>query len=283
LSLSKPRLVEISDPDDPRLADYRDLRDVQLRLHLEAEHGLFLAEGEKVVRRALEAGFRPRSFLMAPRWLEGLDDLLSRADAPVYVVSEALAEEVTGFHVHRGALASLHRRPLPSPEDVLADARSVLVLEEVVDHTNVGAIFRSGAALGFDAVLVAPRCADPLYRRAIKVSMGAVFTTPWTRLPDWYDALPALSSSGFTTVALTLADDAVPIEHAVAGVDRLALVLGSEGHGLSPRWEQSADRRATIPMSAGIDSLNVAAATAVACYVAARRFNPQSPAGQPSG
>jgi tRNA G18 (ribose-2'-O)-methylase SpoU len=283
LSLSKPRLVEISDPDDPRLADYRDLRDVQLRLHLEAEHGLFLAEGEKVVRRALEAGFRPRSFLMAPRWLEGLDDLLSRADAPVYVVSEALAEEVTGFHVHRGALASLHRRPLPSPEDVLADARSVLVLEEVVDHTNVGAIFRSGAALGFDAVLVAPRCADPLYRRAIKVSMGAVFTTPWTRLPDWYDALPALSSSGFTTVALTLADDAVPIEQAVAGVDRLALVLGSEGHGLSPRWEQSADRRATIPMSAGIDSLNVAAATAVACYVAARRFNPQSPAGQPSG
>jgi len=263
--------VEVASADDPRLADYRDLRDVQLRLHLEAEHGLFLAEGEKVVRRAIEAGFRPRSFLMAPRWLEGLDDLLSRSEAPVYVVSEALAEEVTGFHVHRGALASLHRRPLPPVEDVLADARSVLVLEEVVDHTNVGAIFRSGAALGFDAVLVAPRCADPLYRRAIKVSMGAVFTTPWTRLPDWYDALPALSSAGFTTVALTLAEDAVPIEQAVAGVDRLALVLGSEGHGLSPRWEQSADRRATIPMSAGIDSLNVAAATAVACYVAARR------------
>ncbi len=263
--------MEVASADDPRLADYRDLRDVQLRLHLEAEHGLFLAEGEKVVRRAIEAGFRPRSFLMAPRWLEGLDDLLSRSEAPVYVVSEALAEEVTGFHVHRGALASLHRRPLPPVEDVLADARSVLVLEEVVDHTNVGAIFRSGAALGFDAVLVAPRCADPLYRRAIKVSMGAVFTTPWTRLPDWYDALPALSSAGFTTVALTLAEDAVPIEQAVAGVDRLALVLGSEGHGLSPRWEQSADRRATIPMSAGIDSLNVAAATAVACYVAARR------------
>jgi tRNA G18 (ribose-2'-O)-methylase SpoU len=268
---AKPLLIEIASADDPRLADYRDLRDVQLRQHFEAEHGLFLAEGEKVVRRAVEAGFTPRSFLMAPRWLEGLDDVLSRSDAPVYVLSEALAEEVTGFHVHRGALASLHRRPLPPVEEVLAGARSVLVLEDIVDHTNVGAIFRSGAALGFDAVLVAPRCADPLYRRSIKVGMGAVFTTPWTRLPDWYDALPSLADEGFTTVALALGDDAVPIEEAVAGVDRLALVLGSEGHGLSPRWEQTADRRAIIPMAAGIDSLNVAAATAVACYVAARR------------
>jgi tRNA G18 (ribose-2'-O)-methylase SpoU len=178
---------------------------------------------------------------------------------------------VTGFHVHRGALASLERRPLPSLDDVLTEARSVLVLEEIVDHTNVGAIFRSGAALGFDAVLLAPRCADPLYRRSVKVAMGAVFALPWTRLPDWHGALPSLSERGFTTVALTLADDAVPVEQAVAGVDRLALVLGSEGHGLSPRWEAAADRRAIIPMSGGIDSLNVAAATAVACYVAGRR------------
>ena len=264
-------LVEISDPADPRLADYRDLRDVELRKNLEAEHGLFLAEGEKVVRRAVEASFTPRSLLMAPRWLEGLSDVLATTDAPCFVLSEALAEEVTGFHVHRGALASLERRALPCVESVLADARSVLVLEDLVDHTNVGAIFRSGAALGFDAVLLSPRCADPLYRRSIKVGMGAVFTTPWTRLPDWYDALPALSEAGFTTVALTLADDSVPIESAVAGVDRLALVLGGEGHGLSRRWEQSADRRANIAMRAGIDSLNVAAAAAVACYIAAKR------------
>ena len=265
-------LVEVADPGDPRLADYRDLRDVSLRKHLEAEHGLFLAEGEKVVRRAVEAGFSPRSFLMAPRWLDGLADVLATTEAPCYVVSEELAEEVTGFHVHRGALASLERRPLPSVGDVLAAARSVLVLEEIVDHTNVGAIFRSGAALGFDAALLAPRCADPLYRRSVKVAMGAVFALPWTRLPDWYGALPALTEGGFTTVALTLAEDAVPVEEAVAGVDRLALVLGSEGHGLSTRWERSADRRATIPMAGGIDSLNVAAATAVACYVAARRL-----------
>ena len=264
-------LIEITDPADPRLADYRDLRDVELRKHLEAEHGLFLAEGEKVVRRALEAGFAPRSLLMAPRWLDGLADVLERTDAPCFVLDEALAEQVTGFHVHRGALASLERRPLPQVADVLEGARSVLVLEDIVDHTNVGAILRSGAALGFDAVLLSPRCADPLYRRAIKVAMGAVFTMPWTRLPDWYDALPDLSAAGFTTVALTLAPDSTPVEEAVAGVERLALVLGSEGHGLSPRWEQSADRRAIISMREGIDSLNVAAATAVACYVAARR------------
>jgi tRNA G18 (ribose-2'-O)-methylase SpoU len=264
-------LVEVSDPADPRLSDYRDLRDVELRKHLEAEHGLFLAEGEKVVRRAVEAGHPPRSFLMAPRWLDGLADVLATTDAPCYVVSEELAEEVTGFHVHRGALASLERRALPTVDAVLDGARSVLVLEEITDHTNVGAIFRSGAALGFDAVLLAPRCADPLYRRSVKVAMGAVFALPWTRLPDWYDALPALSQRGLTTLALTLAPDALPVEDAVAGVDRLALVLGSEGHGLSSHWEQTADRRAIIPMAAGIDSLNVAAASAVACYVAARR------------
>ena len=265
-------LIEIADADDPRLADYRDLRDVELRKHLEAQHGLFLAEGEKVVRRAVESGYVPRSFQMAPRWLGGLADVLSASpDAPCYGVSEALAERVTGFHVHRGALASLERRPLPSLDDVLEGARTVLVLEDIVDHTNVGAILRSGAALDVDAVLLSPRCADPLYRRAVKVAMGAVFSMPWTRLEDWYDALPALSSRGFTTVAMTLADDAQPLDDAVAGLDRVALVLGGEGHGLSARWETSADRRAIIPMREGIDSLNVAAATAVACYALQRR------------
>jgi tRNA G18 (ribose-2'-O)-methylase SpoU len=262
-------LTPISDGGDPRLADYRDLRDVQLRSHLEVENGLFIAEGEKVVRRAVGAGFVPRSFLMTERWVEGLSDVVG--DAPVYVLPDELVEKVTGFHVHRGALAAFERKPLPSVEDVLEGARSVLVLEDLVDHTNVGAVFRSGAAMGFDAVLLAPRCADPLYRRAVKVGMGAVFSLPWTRLPDWHSALADLSARGFNTVALTLAADAIPIEEAVAGVDRLALVLGSEGHGLSQRWEQSADRRAIIPMAAGIDSLNVAAASAVACYVAARR------------
>jgi tRNA G18 (ribose-2'-O)-methylase SpoU len=276
-------LIEVDDPADPRLADYRDLRDVQLRTHLEAEHGLFLAEGEKVVRRAVEAGFSPRSFLMAPRWLDGLADVLASSNAPCFVLEERLAEQVTGFHVHRGALASLERRALPTLDEVLDDARQVLVLEDVVDHTNIGAIFRCGAAFGFEAVLLAPRCADPLYRRSVKVGMGAVFTVPWTRLPDWRDALPDLAARGFTTVALTLADDAVPVEQAVEGVDRVALVLGSEGHGLSERWERSADRRAIIEMHPGIDSLNVAAATAVACYVTARRQTSAGESGQSAG
>lgn len=264
-------LIEVADPTDARLADFRDLRDVQLRQSLEAEHGLFLAEGEKVVRRAVTAGYGVRSFLMAPRWVESLADVLAETDAPCFVMPESLIEQLTGFHVHRGALASLTRRPLPSLDDVLSAARTVAVLEDVVDHTNVGAIFRCAAGLGVDAVLLSPRCADPLYRRSIKVAMGAVFALPWTRLPDWYSAIDDLTARGFTTVALTLEPDSLPLREAVAGTDRLALLLGSEGHGLSARWSQSADRRAIIEMAAGVDSLNVAAAAAVACYEAARR------------
>jgi len=209
--------------------------------------------------------------VMAPEWLDRMATLIHEVDAPVYSASYDVLRELTGFNVHRGALASFHRTALPSLDELLESARRVVVLEDMVNHTNVGAIFRCGAAFGFDAVLLAPRCADPLYRRSIKVGMGAVFSTPWTRLPDWYDALPALSSRGFTTVALTLADDAEPVEHVVSGLERVALVLGSEGHGLSGRWEKGADRRAVIPMREGIDSLNVAAATAVACYVTSRR------------
>ena len=286
-------LIEIDDPADPRLADYRDLRDVELRKNLEAEHGLFLAEGEKVVRRAVEGGFAPRSFLMAPRWLDGLADVLATTDAPCYVLSEALAEQVTGFHVHRGALASLERRPLPPVENVLAGARSVLVLEEIVDHTNVGdakqhqaaarsrvavledlvdhanvgAAFRSAAALGVGGVLLSPRCADPLYRRAIKVSMGAVLQIPWTRVEPWPLGLEALKAEGYIIAALTLADDATDLADLVAADhQRLALVLGTEGSGVSPRVAALADLRVRIPMSAGVDSLNVAAASAVAFY-----------------
>jgi tRNA G18 (ribose-2'-O)-methylase SpoU len=262
--------VEVDDPADPRLADYRDLRDVSLRRALESEHGLFLAEGEKVVRRAVEAGHRPRSFLMAERWLHSLADVLGACPGVAcYVVSEVLAEQVTGFHVHRGALASLHRSPLPTPGDVLAGAGRVVVLEDVVDHTNVGAVFRSAAALGFDGCLLSPRCADPLYRRAVKVSMGSVFSLPYARLSDWHDAVAMLSASGFTTYALTPAPDAVDLDAVVPG-PRVALLVGSEGPGLSQRWLRAADVRVRIPMSAGIDSLNLAAATAVACWVLGR-------------
>jgi tRNA G18 (ribose-2'-O)-methylase SpoU len=261
-------LIRVEDAADPRLADYVSLRDVQLRKHLEAEHGLFIAEGEKVVRRAIAAGYPVRSLLMAERWLPGLRAELDATVAPCYVVSERLAEEVTGFHVHRGALASLARLPLPPVAEVLAGASRVVVLEDIVDHTNVGAVFRSAAALGIDAVLLSPRCADPLYRRSVKVAMGAVFALPWTRLGEWYDALPRLRRAGFTTMALTPADDAVPLPDAVAtyGAGRVCIVLGSEGPGLTTRWLTAADVRVSIPMAAGVDSLNVAAASAVAFY-----------------
>jgi tRNA G18 (ribose-2'-O)-methylase SpoU len=258
-------LIQVSAADSPLLVDYRDLRDVQLRTSLESEHGLFIAEGEKVIRRAADAGYRVRSMLMAPRWVESLADVLDGLDASVYVADEALVELVSGFHVHRGALASFERRPLPSVADVLDGARRVVVLEDVNDHTNVGAIFRNAAAFGMDSVLLSPRCADPLYRRSIKVAMGAVFSVPWTRLDDWRGGPDLLRSAGFQVLALTPADDAVDIG-TVELAGRVALLLGSEGHGLSGRWMDEADRRVRIPIADGVDSLNVAAASAVACY-----------------
>jgi tRNA G18 (ribose-2'-O)-methylase SpoU len=269
-----PAPTAVSDPDDPRLADYLRLRDTSLRRHLEATHGLFIAEGEKVIRRAVEAGYRPRSFLLAERWLPGLADVLRRwPEAPVYVVSEAMAEDVTGFHVHRGALASLHREIRHTVADLLL-AERLVVIEDVVDHTNVGAVLRNAAALGWDGVLLAPRTADPLYRRAVKVSMGAVFSLPWARLADWATVPDQLRTAGFTTVALTLADDAVDLatvaERLPGTSGKVAILLGTEGAGLSQRWTDGADVRAVIPMQAGIDSLNVAAASAIACYVLGR-------------
>jgi tRNA G18 (ribose-2'-O)-methylase SpoU len=265
--------VEVG-PDDPRLGDYVRLRESSLRRSLESERGLFIAEGEKVIRRAVEAGHRPRSFLLAPRWLPGLADVLERwPDVPVYVVDEAVAEQVTGFHVHRGALASLHRGDLPPLADLLALDRLV-VLEDVVDHTNVGAVLRSAAGLGWQGALLSPRCADPLYRRAVKVSMGAVFSLPWTRLPGWREAPSLLTDAGFTTVALTLADDSEDLDRVAArlgGGGKVAVLMGTEGAGLSDHWASSATVRARIPMRAGIDSLNVAAAAAIACYALAPR------------
>ena len=272
-----PRPIDIDDPADPRLADYVALRDASLRRHLEAEQGLFIAEGEKVIRRALEAGYRPRSFMLAARWLESLGDVVR--DAPVYRVSEATAERVSGFHVHRGALASLFRETRHTLDDLLGRAGSgtsgapdrtrsrIAVLEDLVDHTNVGAVFRSAAALGVDAVLVTPRCADPLYRRSIKVSMGAVFQVPWTRIDPWPEGIDRLKDAGYVVAGMTLGDDAITLDELVAeNHQRLALVFGTEGHGITPRADRRLDRRVTIPMMGGVDSLNVAASSAVAFY-----------------
>lgn len=259
--------ISVEDPGDPRLGDYTGLTDVRLRRVREPAEGLFIAEGEKVIRRALAAGYEMRSMLLTPKWAEAMRDVVAGTRAPVYSVGPEVAERVTGYHVHRGALASMRRKPLPSPADLLADARRVAVLEAVNDHTNIGALFRSAAALGMDAVLLSPDCADPLYRRSVKVSMGAVLQVPWTRLESWPGDVGVLREAGYVTAALALDENAVGLgEFAARRHPRLALILGSEGDGLRPSTVAAADVAVRIPMSAGVDSLNVAAAAAVAFY-----------------
>jgi tRNA G18 (ribose-2'-O)-methylase SpoU len=264
------QLITISDPADPRVQDYRRLRDVRLRKSLEVAEGLFLAEGEKVIRRAAGTGFPVRSFLMARKWVEGLADVLEKTDAPVYIVEDAVVEGITGFAVHRGALAALNRLPLPPVEQVLAKAHRAVILEDLADHSNVGAIFRCAAALGVDAVILSPRCADPLYRRSIKVSMGAVFAIPYARMTNWYKGLATIREAGFQLLALTPDQTATPLDQ-VAMEDKVALMLGSEGDGLSSHWLEEADEPVCISMSPGamnlgVDSLNVVAAAAIACH-----------------
>jgi tRNA G18 (ribose-2'-O)-methylase SpoU len=325
-------IVDVADPGDPRLADYARLTDVRLRTSMESAHGLFMAEGEKVIRRAVAAGFGLRSMLVTRDKLAGLADLTGACPGPVYVVSQEVAERVTGYQVHRGALASMARRALPTVTSLLSGnaagglgrsggvrntgrgggvrttgrgggvrsnsaaggragpappgsgqrardgqpgwPRRIVLLEDLVDHANVGAIFRCAAALGVDAVILSPRCADPLYRRAVKVSMGAVFAIPYARMSDWRGGLAEIRAAGFTLLALTPDQSAVPLDK-VTSAGRVALLLGTEGDGLSARWLAEADLAVCVPMSAGamamgVDSLNVVAAAAIACHELAR-------------
>jgi tRNA G18 (ribose-2'-O)-methylase SpoU len=260
-------IVPVSDPADERLRDYIALTDVVLRRVSEPADGLYLAESAKVIARAIAAGHQPRSVLLQQKWLDELAPLLEPFDVPVYLADPAVLEKVTGFVMHRGAMASMHRPPLPAVADLLRDARRVVVLEDIVDHTNVGAIFRAVAGLGADAVLITPRCADPYYRRAVRVSMGTVLQVPWTRLDEWPRGAEQLREAGFRIAALALDDDAVDLaQFAQHPPDRVALLLGTEGDGLSRAGLDAADTVVTIPMSRGVDSLNVAAASAVALW-----------------
>ncbi len=258
----------IADPADPRLAEYAGLTDVALRTAYEPAHGLYMAEGAAVIERALAAGHRPRSVLVEQRRLAAAQQVLARWPQTPFLVAPAdLVRSVTGYRVHRGFLAVMDR---PAPLDIAAATRGatrILVLEDLVDHTNVGAAFRSAGALGFAAVVVSPRCADPLYRRSVKVSMGAVLSVPWARASTWPDALADLRAAGFTVLALTPAPGAIGLaEIAAAPPEKIALLVGTEGEGLTSGARASSDQLVRIPMFAGIDSLNAAAAVAVACY-----------------
>ncbi|WP_240670077.1 TrmH family RNA methyltransferase [Actinoplanes solisilvae] len=260
-----PDVHLITEPDDDRLGDYRALTDLELRTKWEPPNGLFIAEGELVLRRALRAGYRPRSYLIDAKRTDQIADL--PGDAPIYAATPAVLEKATGFHVHRGVLASFHREPLREAKDVIATARRVAVLEDVNNHTNIGAVFRGAAALGIDAVLLSPTCADPLYRRSVRVSMGEVFAVPYARLEPWPDGLQLLRDSGFTVLALTPAPEAVPLQRLTGDQRRkAALLLGAEGPGLSKHAMAASDVPVKIPMRRNVDSLNVAAAAAVAFW-----------------
>ncbi|MEU7257203.1 RNA methyltransferase [Streptomyces rimosus] len=262
-------IITVDDPDDPRLSDYTGLTDVELRRRREPAEGLFIAEGEKVIRRAGQAGYAMRSMLLSAKWVEVMGDVIEAATAPVYVVDPALAERVTGYHVHRGALASMARKPLPTATELLArpGTRRIALLEGIVDHGNLGTIYRSAAALGIEAVLLSADCADPLYRRSVKTSMGAVFTIPYARLAPGRHALEVVREADFKLLALTPDEKATALgELRSEPDDQLALMLGSEGHGLSQDWMCAADEWVRIPMSHGVDSLNIAAAAAISFY-----------------
>ena len=267
-------LIEITSLDLPELEVFTRLTEAQLRNRLEPEKGIFIAESPKVIARALEAGYQPLSLLMERKHLAGQGrEIMERCgDIPVYTGDNDLLAALTGYQVNRGILCAMRRPVLPTVEELCAGARRVAVLEGIVDSTNVGAIFRSAAVLHMDAVLVTPTCCDPLYRRAVRVSMGTVFQIPWTRIgdspADWPEkGLSRLNALGFKTAAMALSDDSVSIDDpALMAEDKLAIVLGTEGDGLSRSTIAHCDYTVRIPMSHGVDSLNVVAASAVAFW-----------------
>lgn len=267
-------LIEISYMSDERLDDYFNLTDLKLRSKHEPEKGLYIAESETVLRRALGAGHEPRSMLMSHKWVPSVQDIIEEfPEIPVFVGSEEEVSDIAGFAVHRGLLASMHRPPLPDARELLASlrdgqgAKRVAIFDGVIDHTNIGAAFRSAAGLGVDAVLISPNSADPLYRRAVRVSMGTVFQVPWTRIGNLPEALGPLHEAGYVSGALALSDDSITLDEYVAeGHEKIAIIFGNEGHGLSRETINAAQRVVKIPMAGGVDSLNVAAASAVVFY-----------------
>ena len=267
-----PDIIEISDLSAPELDIYARLNEIQLVNRRHLAEGIFIAESPMVVERALDAGYIPVSMLTEPKHVTGrAAEIVERVgDIPIYTAPTEGLTQLTGFELTRGVLCAMRRRPLPTVDEVCRDAKRIVVLENVMNPTNVGAIFRSAAALGMDAVLLTAEGADPLYRRAVRVSMGTVFQMPWTRLDknSWpHPGMELLRAMGFRTAAMALRDDSISIsDPRLAEVEKLAVVLGTEGDGLAPDTIAQCDYTVRIPMSHGVDSLNVAAASAVAFY-----------------
>ena len=269
-------IIEISNLNLPELAVYAELSEGQLLNRHEPEKGLFIAESPKVVLRALDAGYEPVSLLVENRLLTAEDEtgeiLQKCGDIPVYTAEFDVLTQITGFKLTRGMLCAMHRKPLPSPEEICRNTSRIAIFEDVMNPTNVGAIFRSAAALHMDAVLLTPFCSNPLYRRAIRVSMGNVFLIPWTFLDEKYvswkeNGVEYLRSLGFATASMAISDDSVSISDlALKREEKLAIILGTEGDGLSEKTIADSDYTVKIPMSPGVDSLNVAAASAVAFW-----------------
>ena len=275
-----PNIREITELAAPELDVYARLTEGQLKSRADLTKGLFIAESPNVILRALDGGYEPVSLLMERKHIEGqAREVVARCgDVPLYTAPLSVLTELTGFPLTRGVLCAMRRRPLPSLETVLEGARRIAVLEDIMNPTNVGAIFRSAAALGMDAVLLTPSCSDPLYRRAVRVSMGTVFQIPWTHigeeLTDWpQPGLETLRALGFRTAAMALREDAVSLDDpALMAEEKLAIVLGTEGEGLADGTIADCDYTVRIPMSHGVDSLNVAAASAVAFWQLSRRY-----------
>ena len=260
-------MTEVVDAADPRVTEFARMRDPLLRRAAVTPHGTFLAEGLVVVERSLRAGYRPRRVLTEPRYVPGLAPLLADLDVPVYTAERPVLRAITGYPEHPGPLATFDRRPELTVAAVLRDACRVAVFEDTVNPTNMGVLFRCAAGLGMDGVLLSPRCTDPLYRRSVRASMGEVFAIPWARLADWPAGIDGLRRAGFTVAAMTPGPGAVPLDqYDAAAVDRLAVLLGSEGPGLSEAALARVDVLLSIPMRRGVDSLNVGAAAAVAFW-----------------
>jgi tRNA G18 (ribose-2'-O)-methylase SpoU len=265
-----PNIVPVDDPADPRLVEYTQLTDVELRRQFEdpaAGLGVFVAEGRIAVRRLLNSLYPTQSLLVTPARFDALAPDVEGRDVTVFVAAQPVMDATVGFHIHRGVLAVGRRLPLPDPEALLARATCVAVLEEVNDHENMGALFRNASAFGVDAVLLCPRCCDPLYRRSVRVSVGHALTVPFTRLAPWPDGLASVRRAGFTVAAMTPHADAEAIDALAARrPERVAVLLGAEGPGLTPAAMAAADLSVRIPMVEGGDSLNVATAAAIAFH-----------------